>query len=498
MVALPPTEPLAGTFLSVVALSPDGIHLAYVATRGGNHQLYLRAMDVLEARPIPGTEGASIPFFSPDGQWLGFFANGKLKKVSMSGGLPLTLCDAPSPFGATWGPDDTIVFVPNFRGGLWQVSAAGGTPQELTTLKDGAIAHLWPEFLPGAKAVLFTVATDEDNADDWQIAAHFLEEGEPRVLIEDGTFGRYVPTGHLVYYRSGTMLAVPFDPAQLEVMGTSAPVVEGIRSEPVGGGTSGVGHFSFSSRGSLVYLPDPAQGQPERTLVWVDRKGAVQPLAAPLQPYDDPSLSPDGQKVAVEVRSDVWVYDIARNTFTPLNFEGNNGYPIWRPDGKRLAFLFGKEGIENLFWKPADGSSGEERLTTSEYAQNPESWSPDGEVLAFTESHPTTGEDIWVLSLEGERKPQPWLQTRFNESNAQVSPDGRWLAYESNESGRNEVYVQPFPGPGGKRQVSTPRRHRAEVGTQRAGAVLSQWQQDDAGRRNDNAHLHCQQPEAAI
>ncbi len=250
-------------------------------------------------------------------------------------------------------------------------------------------------------------------------------------------------------------MAVPFDPAQLEVMGTPAPVVEGIRSDPLGGTPSGVAHFSFSSRGSLVYLPDPAQGQPERTLVWVDRKGAVQPLAAPLQPYDDPSLSPDGQKVAVEVRSDVWVYDIPRTTLTPLNFKGTNGFPLWTPDGKRLAFLLSKDGPENLFWKPADGSSGEERLTTSEFDQSPESWSPDGKVLAFTETHPTTGQDIWVLSLEGERKPQPWLQTRFNERSARFSPDGRWLAYQSGESGRQEVYVQPFPGPGGKRQVST-------------------------------------------
>jgi serine/threonine-protein kinase len=452
VVPLPPNEQLAGIDRSILALSPDGSHLAYIARGGGVQQLYLRAMDGLETRPIPGTEGALNPFFSPDGQWIGFFAGGKLKKVSTSGGATLTLCDATDHRGASWGPNETIAFTPTVAGGLWQVSAAGGAPQKLTTLKEGEISHRWPQFLPGGKAVLFTVGTG-GSYDDAQIAVQRLETGERHVLIRGGTYARYVPTGHLVYYRAGTMMAVPFDPVRLEVTGTPVPVLEGVMSST---GGSGAAQFSFASLGSLVYVPGGPQAG-ERMLVWVDRKGAETPLPAPSRAYDDPRLSPDGRQVALieGATNDVWVYDIPHATLTRLTFEGAADVPLWTSDGKRIVYVSAKAGARGLFWKPADGSGPEERLMTSEFGPLSSSVSPDGQTLAFYEPRPTTGNDIWVVPLKGERKPKPFLQTPFSEGAPMFSPDGRWLAYSSDESGRSEIYVRPFPGPGGKYQVST-------------------------------------------
>ena len=287
---LPATERLGATGQGLnwpsVALSPDGTHLAYVAVRDGIQQLFLRAMDQLESRPIPGTEDAWDPFFSPDGQWgVGFFAGGQLKKVSISGGAPLTLCDAPVDRGGSWGPNDTIVFTPTNQSGLMQVSAAGGTPQELTTLQEGERSHRWPEFLPDGKAVLFTVGT----ATGWknqQTVVQSLETGERRALIPGATYARYVPTGHLVYVQSttpGTLLAVPFDLSRLEVTGAPFPVIEGVMMAP----NNYSAQFSVSSLGSLVYVSGTPQTV-ENALVWVDRQGAVEQLVEPRNNYRDP------------------------------------------------------------------------------------------------------------------------------------------------------------------------------------------------------------------
>jgi serine/threonine-protein kinase len=449
---LPPTQRLLGQLLHEVALSPDGTHLVYVANTGGSSQLYLRALDSLEAKPIEGTEGAAGPFFSPNGQWLGFFAGGRLKKVSISGGPPLILCDAQFGRGATWGPNDTIVFAPTRSSGLFQVSAAGGAPEVLNTLK-GAPSHRYPEVLPGGKAVLFTVGTS-GSWDNAQIVVQELETGQRRVLVEGGTSPRYAPTGHLVYARAGTLLAVPFDLERLEVSGATVPVIEGVVTEALGGKAL----FSFSRNGSLLYVPGASPEQPDRTLVWVDRQGLAGVLPASPRRYKYPRLSPDGGRLAVNIvgpESDVWLYDLSGETLTRLTFEGDNERPVWTPDGKRVTFASRRAGPFNLFWRSADGSGSDERLTTGEHFQNPESWSSDGRVLAFQEVNPTTNSDIWVLPLEGERQPRPFLRTPFNEADATFSPDGLWLAYASDESGQYKVYVQPFPGPGGKRQIST-------------------------------------------
>jgi serine/threonine-protein kinase len=454
-ITLPPGQQLAGLDSGpAVALSPDGTNLAYVARQGGIQQLYLRAMDSLEAKPIPGTEGAINPFFSPDGQWLGFFAGGKLKKVSVSGGAALTLGDASIPRGASWGSQGMIAFSPTATlSPLQQVPDAGGTPQPLTRIEKGEGSHRWPEFLPGGKAVLIAVAPSGITFINAQVAVQSVGTNQRRNLTQGGTQPRYAPSGHLVYAQGGSLMAMPFDPQRLAVTGTAVPVVEGVLQSP----TTGAAQYSFSGTGSLVYVSGGIQSTQLR-LVWVSRNGAEQPLVAPAHAYLQPRLSPDGRRVAVgivEQESQTWLYDLSRETLTRLTFEGNyNPMPVWTPDGKRIAFESNKEGVPNLFWQLADGSGGLERLTTSEYIQAPSSWSPDGQLLAFFEVNPTTGVDIWVLRM-GDRKAQPFLRTRFNEAAPRFSPDGRWLAYISDESGRYEIYVQPYPGPGGKWQIST-------------------------------------------
>ena len=439
VITLPPGQQLAGLDVGpTVALSSDGTRLAYVASQGGVRQLYLRAMDSLEAKPIPDTEGAAAPFFSPDGQWVGFFAGGKLKKVSVSGGATLTLGDAVVPRGATWGSEGTIVFAPTNASGLQRVSDGGGTPQPLTLLGTGETRHRWPEFLPGSKVVLFAAGQ--------QIAVQSAETGERRNLVPSGTHPRYASSGHLIYAQGESLMAVPFDSERMEVTGTAVPVVEGVLQ------SNGAAQYSFSATGSLVYVGGGIEST-QRRLVWVTRGGTEQLLAAPPRAYGRPRLSPDGRRVAVENGGRVWLYDLSRDTLTPFTFEGAS-FPVWTPDGKRIAFQSSKEGPLNLFWQPADGSGGLERLTTSEYIDTPLSWSPDGQLLAFSETTSTSTRDIWVLRLS-DRKLQSFLRTPFDEVSPAFSPDGHWLAYVSNEFGQNEIYVQPYPGPGGKRQIST-------------------------------------------
>jgi eukaryotic-like serine/threonine-protein kinase len=461
VINLPPGQQLAGLDSGpAVALSPDGAQLAYVALQGGVQQLYLRAMDSLEAKPIPGTEGASSPFFSPDGQWLGFFAGQELKKVYVSGGAALKLGDAAQPLGASWGGQGMIAFA-SAVGVLQQVPEAGGAPQPLTRFEKGQASHRWPEFLPGGKAVLFAAGTSPLNFTNAQVVVQLVATGERRTLIQGGTNPRYAPSGHLVYAQGRSLMAVPFDPQRLTATGASVPVVEGVLQSTF----SGAAQYGFSTTGSLVYVLGGLQSAQSR-LLWVSRNGAEQPVAAPAHAYVNPRLSPDGQRVAVgitEPESQVWLYDISRETLTRFTFEGNsNNAPTWTPDGKRIAFQSNKEGPPNIFWQLADGSGGLERLTTSEHNHVPHSWSPDGQLLAFFEINPTTGYDIWVLRMgdpspgSGQvRKAQLFLRTQFNESVPRFSPDGHWLAYISDESGRWEIYVQPYPGPGGKWQIST-------------------------------------------
>ena len=451
VINLPPGDLLAGLDRPAVAISLDGRQLAYVATRGSVQQLYLRPMDGLEARPIAGTEGAYNPFFSPDGQWLGFFAGGSLKKILVSGGAALNLgAVTAAPRGASWGSQGAIVFTPTLAAPLQQVLDAGGASQPLTRLETGETTHRWPEFLPGGQAVLFAAGASAATS---QVAVYSASTGERRTLVPSGTHPRYAPSGHLIYVQQGTLMAVPFDAARLEVTGTPVPVVEGVLQSAA----NGIAQYAISADGSLVYIPGGIEAT-QRKIVWVDRKGIEQPLPAQARAYRFPRLSPDGQRVAVtieESESHNWLYDLRRDTLTRLTFEGSiNLMGAWTPDGKRIAFDSNRAGPQNLFWQAADGSGATERLNTSEFLSVPNSWSPDGQALAFIEIRPDTGNDINVLTLS-DHKVQPFLRTRFIEGAPSFSPDGRWMVYISDESGRREVYVQPYPGPGGKWQIST-------------------------------------------
>jgi eukaryotic-like serine/threonine-protein kinase len=461
---LPPGQQLAGLESGhAVALSPDGTQLAYVARQGSTQQLYLRAMDSMESKPIQGTEGAFEPFFSPDGQWLGFFTAGKLMKVPVSGGASLPLVNASFARGASWGSQGIIAFVPTTVSSIQQVPDSGGAPQPLTRLAKGDVAHRWPEFLPGGKAVLFATVINGIITTNSLISVQSVGTGERRILIHGGTNPRYARSGHLIYVQAASLMAVPFDPKQLTATGAAVPVVEGVLQSSI---INGDAQYSISATGSLVYVSGGAQSGAQSRLVWVGRNGAEQPLAAPAHTYLAPRLSPDGRDVAVAImerEAQVWLFDLSRETLTRLTFEGNvNINPVWTPDGKRIAFESNKEGPLSVFWQLADGSGGLERLTASEYIHAPVSWSPDGQVLSFIEVNPTTGLDIWMLRLGDPpagsgtvRKAQPFLRTSFDEGAARFSPDGHWLAYISDESGRYEIFVQPYPGPGGKWQIST-------------------------------------------
>lgn len=426
--------------VTVLALSPDGSHLAYVSA---TYQLFLRAMDSTEARPLYSSpEGAFDPFFSPDGQWLGFLqSNGAVKKISVNGGAPVTLNSSfAGPRGGGWSRQGAIIL--GSTSGLQQLSDQGGSLKPLSHLENGEIAHRWPEVLPGGKAVVFDTGGEAP-----QIAVYWLASAQRRNLGLAGSYPRYAASGHLLYMQGSSLMAVPFDAERLEIRGAAVPVVEGVMQ-------LGAGQYNVSATGTLAYISGTAGGV-QHSLVWVSRNGAEQTLPAPPRVYVDPRLSPDGRQVAVEIEDQIWIYDLMRDTLSRLTFEGSaNDEPAWSPDGKHVAFRSNKEGGGNLFWILADGSGGLERLNTGKYGHYPSSFSPDGRVLAFFELNPATQRDIWALHMD-DRKAEPFLQTQFNEGGAVFSPDGRWLAYVSNESGRPEIYIQPYPGPGGKRLIST-------------------------------------------
>jgi serine/threonine-protein kinase len=429
-----------------VALARDGTHLVYVAREGGAlQQLYLRSMDRQETSPISGTQGAVTPFFSPSGQSLIFSAGGKWQKVSINGGTAVTLADGALPAGASWISEGTIG-LGDFRAPILQVPAAGGATRPLTRLQGGAAGQTWPEFLPGGTAVFFATGT----ADKPQIAVQSLATGEQRNLVS-GIQPRYAISGQLIYAQGGTLMAVAFDPQRLQIIGAPVPMVQDVAESPIYFGSQ----YSISDSGSLAYISGGAQAI-QRRLVWVGHDGTEQLLPAPPRSYENPRLSPDGRRIAVDVDRQIWIYDLARDSLSRLTFEGSlNRNPVWTPDGKRIVFQSDKETVEyNLWWQLADGSGGLQRLTTSDYNNVPRSFSPDGQLLAFHENNPKTNKDIWVLRMS-DRKMEPFLQTPFIEGAPAFSPDGHWLAYVSNESGRPEVYVQPYPGPGGKWQVST-------------------------------------------
>ena len=444
---------------TAMALSPDGRHLVYSAGDDTGSRLYVRGMDETQATPIPGTEGGVGPFFSPDGEWVGFWADGFLEKVRTDGSPPVPVCDAPSPpFGASWGADDVIVFG-QYEGGVLRVSAGGGAPEEITKLAEGEFSHRHPQFVDDGETLLFTARIGEFG--DWgetKIVARRMKTGERKILVENGSDPRFAPTGHLVFVRQGVLMAVPFDPKRLAVTGGLAVVLESVRqgvNAASGWANTFSGQFDFCRSGTMVYVPGGVWRDEQNSLVWVDREGREEPLSLPISHIEYPRLSPDGTRVVVQMRSagnwDVWVYDISRGTFTRSTLgDTQDGTPIWTPDGARITFSSERFGLDTIYWIPADGSGNAERLSTLDRAV-PVSWSPDGQVLAFRYGAETS--DIWLLPLEGE--PQPFIESPFEEGWPAFSPDGRWLAYGSNQSGRWEVYVTSYPGRGPRVQIST-------------------------------------------
>ena len=452
-VALPFGDTL-GLVWPSVTLSPDGRILAYTASRGqSGSQLFVRPIDRSEVTPLSGTEGAVSPFFSPDGQWIGFFAQGKLKKVLASGGGLQTVCDAALGFGGTWGTDDAIYFAPFNTSGIWKVAASGGTPRAFTLLDrtQGEVSHRWPQVVADGKTVLFTVWTGP-GWDEKHLATQVGDSGKRQMLARGASTGRYVPSGHLLYARAEDLVAVPFDLASLRVTGPPVTLVDRA-SEQEGEGAQ----YAVSDSGTLAYIPSSSRVA-DRRLVWVDAHGKVEPLPAPLGAYTDPAISPDGRSIAVSIQGptqSIWICDLARSTLTTLPAAGSSQAPVWTPDGRRLVYRETRAGYRNLFWRAGDGSGDEERLTTSDTLHTPTSLVPDGRMILFTNVVADTGSDIWVMPLDAGRMPQAIMRTRFAESSPVLSPDGRWLAYTSDESGRSEIYLRPFPNPGGKFSIST-------------------------------------------
>ncbi len=458
-ISLPPSAPVLIFDNPSIAISPDGTSVVYSAIQGKNIQLYLRDINQFDVKPLLGTENANGPFFSSDGDWIGYFdyTAGKMKKISLRGGAPVIICDAPPDSrGASWGPDNTIVFTRSHNSGLYKVSSAGGAPEAITTLdlEQKEKTHRFPQILPDGDTVLFTIGTTEFTSyDDARIAIVSLASGEKKILLEGGSNARYAPTGHIVYARAGSLMAIPFDLKRLELTGSPVGVLE----EVITSDSYGAAQFNLSPNGSLIYV----RGGPENyytKLAWVDRKGGIQSLPANPRIFAGVHCSPDGKRLAVQIgggNEDIWIYEIQRDTLTRLTTGGDNEWPIWTPDSQRVTYRKSIGGTNNLFWKPADGSGAAEKLLGSEHRIFPNSWSPDGKILVFNEVHPSTGADILVLPIEGERIPEPFLKTSFNEGSAAFSPDGRWIAYVSDESGQFEVYVSPFPGPGRKWQIST-------------------------------------------
>ena len=423
----------------------------------------MRRLEDLLATPLVGTEGVRNPFFSPDGRWIGFFADGNLKKIAVTGGAVVTLSKAQGTYGGTWGEDGTIVFARDQGEGLASISSEGGNPEALTNVDAdaGETSHRWPQVLPGVQAILYTASTREDDA---SLVVQALPGGPKKIVQPAGFHGRYLPSGHLVYIREGALFAVAFDLDRLEVRGRPARAVEGVSSRV----TSAGARFSFSDRGDLVYVAQ--QGPAVSTIDWVDGAGNREPLRSVPGVYNGLHFSPDGDRLAMDIRdrdqADVWVFEWSRDALSRLTFApGDDSLPIWTPDGRRITFTSDRAdpGTGNLYWQPADGTGEAVRLTASDHRQWPGSWDPSGKFLAFCEMKPgLASPDVLILPMEGSEESgwkagTPWvfLDSPRVENTPEFSPDGRWIAYMSNQAGPFEVYVVPFPGPGGKWQIST-------------------------------------------
>ncbi|HUQ92469.1 MAG TPA: protein kinase [Bryobacteraceae bacterium] len=447
----------------LMALSPNGTRLV-VTLRGadGKLRLHTRLLHQSQLAPLAGTEDGSSPFFSPDGHWIAFAADGRLKKISVEGGSAVTVCDAPNMRGASWGDDGNIVLALNTTGGLSRVSSDGSKPRELTKLDEGERTHRWPQVLPGSEAVLFTAHSVPNTYDTANIDVVSLKTGHRKTVQRGAFYGRYMALpngfGRLIYMHQNTLFAAPFDVGRLAVTGTAVPVLEDVS----GAGSRG-GDFSFSSSGTFVYLGKETQGG--WMISWLDASGKRQPLHAIPGSYFTPRFSPDGKRLAFTRAStvgyDLWVKDLDRDTPSRLSFlDGTNDWPVWSPDGNNIVFKSTSSSGPGLYWIRSDGAGAPQRLSDGKLDETPYSISPDGKRLAFSRRG-NGSSDLFTVPIEGDSrqpklgKPELFLGTPFAEAHPAFSPDGRWLAYMSLESATPEIYVRPFPGPGGRWQIST-------------------------------------------
>jgi serine/threonine protein kinase len=434
------------------AVSPDGRTIVYVAESDTGSRLWLRALNSTSAQSLAGTEGAALPFWSPDGRSIGFYADRKLKRIDLDGSSVHVLASAAAGRGGSWGEDGTIIYAPTSIGPIFRIPAAGGEPVPITKppSKEEQQSDTSPHFLPDGEHFLYFVAGTAETRGTY-------------VGRLDGTTGRRIfdsetpavfAAGHLIFARQGTLYAQPFDTKRMEMTGNAFPVAEKIAAADQNLS------ISTSRTGTIVYRPRPVTPQ-QRRFVWFDRTGKrIGEVGEPDNTANNPSLSPDEQRVAlarnVGGNGDIWLLELARGVFTRLTFHGaGDGRPIWSPDGKRIVFTSGRNGVADLFERTIGGPEKDTLVLSTDQHKSPVDWSADGRFVLYRSSDPANGYDIWALNLDGKRQPFPLVQTRFEERDAQFSPDGRWIAYQSNESGRFEVYVQPFPGPGQKERIST-------------------------------------------
>ncbi|MEP6707319.1 MAG: protein kinase, partial [Pyrinomonadaceae bacterium] len=460
--AILPPENANFPALNSFAVSPDGLRFAFVAlSASGQYMLWVRPLDALTAQPLPGTDGISSPlFWSPESRFIGFFAGGKLKKIDASGGPPQTICDAPNGRGGTWNREGVILFAPNTSGPLHRVSAAGGASTAVTKLDESRrqTTHGWPYFLPDGHHFLYRIggpglsAQNENNG----VYLGSLESQEQRLVLRTDTSAAYA-SGHLLFAREGTLMAQPFDEKSFQLTGDAFPIAEHLQFDFRGARAI----FSVSENGVLAFQSGIARGNTQ--LVWFDRGGKQISQVSEPGFYRVPQLSPDGQKLAVSIfhpqagGSDIWLYELSRNVPTRFTFDpAFDNSPVWSPDGSQIVFTSNRKGPYDIYQKASSGAGSEEVLFESNESKLATSWSADGRFIAFviTDTKANTKQDLWILPLSGDRKPFPFLQTQFNEFGAQFSPDGHWIAYVLDELGSNQVYIAPFPGPGGKRQVS--------------------------------------------
>jgi serine/threonine-protein kinase len=461
-VSLPPANTA-----NPLAISPDGARLAYLS--GTPERLFIRHLDQAKATELPGTQGAAGPFFSPDGQWVGFYSGGKLNKISVEGGAVVPLADVVNFGGASWGEDGNIL-VSGALKGLERVPAGGGPSQMVAEVAKGEYALISPQILPGGKAVLFTAYVTA-SADTASIQAMTLADHHRKIVVPGGTSPRYLAmqngAGYLLYTNHATLFAVPFDPDKLETRGTAAPMLDDVAYSSIG-----IAQLEISRTGALVYRRDGGDAG-LLTVTWIEGAGKTEPLLAKPSLYSRPELSPDGQRLAVDVTersgSDIWVYDWRRDTMTRLSFTGTAVSPIWSPDGRYIAWGTVSEG---MFVARSDGAGQPQPLTQRKGFQSPWSFTPDGRQLAFMANDSKSGWDLWTVPIESDGAglragtPVVFLQTPANERSPTLSPDGRWLAYSSDESGTYQIYVRAFPDKGGKWQISN------------SGGIYPMWSRD--------------------